>query len=710
MSVQRKITSAALTLTLIVLAIYVVVTANAFSGPVISGTNVPLISDTSVLINFQTDIPAYAHIDYGLTTGYGQSTLVDSARFYKEHAIQLTGLTANTSWHYRIVATGGGATTTGSDQVLATATTGSPVPAMPVEVDSRMPDMTGATEKTVKTSGGDYTPGQFQTALNDAGTANEKRIITVDAGLTVSGTFSAPGNSDSNWIVVRTSAFALLPEGARVSPASTANMFKIQTSTLDPALVSAAGANHIRFIGAEITIDPSVIGDAPAGQSQSGIVNFTFTYNGVAINLPKFIGFDRCYIHGQPTKNTRRGVYMIGEDVFIIDSYLDEFHDTGFDAQAVLFTDVKRGRILNCTLIGSGENFMWGGAGLSTSGYVIGDMEYLRNFQYHPVSWKNNGPSYAGIRWITKNLFECKTCARVLMFGNYFGGVTPSQGGFWPDAQSLAINLKLEQNSIGPGTCDLMQDLTLYKNWGRNLAAGLAIVGRTNSAQGCTNRPDRVWIGQNIWEFDATTWTPATGATSGSWNASGGNWGGTDHLQISHNSFVNANPTQTTTCGSVFSDGTIAIIADPVTPKFAAFIMRDNYFDFRACGLSGSGNLLNATGALDGQFSSYTVTNNGLLRTAGVAGNFPIGQVFATSWAAQLVNFNGGISGDYRVAPGSSWKNAASDGADIGADFSAAQRASENTPTGLWPGTPVTTSGGLTVSGKTVLSGKVVSQ
>lgn len=65
--------------------------------------------------------------------------------------------------------------------------------------------------------------------------------------------------------------------------------------------------------------------------------------------------------------------------------------------------------------------------------------------------------------------------------------------------------------------------------------------------------------------------------------------------------------------------------------------------------------------------------------------NYPSGQIWATSWGPQLVNFNGGLDGNYRVANGSSWKNAASDGKDVGADVDGAEGATANSPTGNWP-------------------------
>lgn len=605
-------------------------------------------------------------------------------RFYTEHGIQLTGLSPSTTYHYRINVNSNGLTQS-ADQSFTTASSGGVCPALPIQVDSRMPDMTGAVEKTVKASGGDYTPSQFQTALNDAGTASQKRIITVDAGLTLTGQWTMPANADQNWIIIRSSAYANLPEGKRVFPTDASNMFKIQNNNVDAPIIFAAGSNHIRIIGAEVTIDPAAMPDYPDG-FQGGLIRFGDNIAGSAANLPKFIGIDRSWVHGHPNKNTNRGIQVHAEDVFIIDSYVNDFHSNGFDAQAILFLDVKRGKILNCTLIGSGENFMWGGAGLSIPGYVVGDVEYLRNHMYHPRQWKENGPDFAGQDWVEKNLFELKTSARMLIFGNYFGGTTDAQGGYWPDAQSLAINLKLEQDSVGPTTCDLMEDITIYKNFGKNLHAGVTVVGRTVGAQGCTNKPDRVLVRDNVFELDAATWTPEPNASSGSWNATGWALSGTEDMQILHNTTINANPTQGGCIPSVFSDGMLLLVGDPVVTKWAGFIFKDNITDYRGCGVAGGGfNGNDATGSLNGVYTGWIFTNNGIMRSAGPGPNYPAGQLWATSWGSQLVNFNSGLDGNYRVASGSTWKNAASDGKDVGADVDGAEGATANAPTGNWP-------------------------
>jgi hypothetical protein len=176
-----------------------------------------------------------------------------------------------------------------------------------------------------------------------------RNALSQYAGLTLSGQWSLPANADQNWIVIRTSQHAQLPEGKRVVPADASKLFKIQNTSVDATLIAAAAANHIRIIGAEITIDPSALGDAPGGATQSGLIALSTNLANNASNIPKFIGFDRCYVHGLPTKNTGRGLLATWEDSFVIDSYFDEFHFTGFDGQAILFLDAKRNKILNNT-------------------------------------------------------------------------------------------------------------------------------------------------------------------------------------------------------------------------------------------------------------------------------------------------------------------------------------------------------------------------
>jgi hypothetical protein len=82
--------------------------------------------------------------------------------------------------------------------------------------------------------------------------------------------------------------------------------------------------------------------------------------------------------------------------------------------------------------------------------------------------------------------------------------------------------------------------------------------------------------------------------------------------------------------------------------------------------------------SLNACFTQQVFTSNALIATPVSASpaNWPAGNYFPASIAAvQFVNFNGANGGDYHLLASSPYKNAATDGKDIGADISAIQAA-----------------------------------
>ncbi len=69
--------------------------------PVISAATVSIISSSAVTISWTTNEPATSQVEYGLTTSYGTLTVLDSTLF-TSHSVPLTGLQANTIYHWRI--------------------------------------------------------------------------------------------------------------------------------------------------------------------------------------------------------------------------------------------------------------------------------------------------------------------------------------------------------------------------------------------------------------------------------------------------------------------------------------------------------------------------------------------------------------------------------------------------------------------------------
>lgn len=61
-------------------------------------------ANNQMLINWLTDKPASSQVEYGLTSGYGNQSALDS-RLMTSHSVLLTGLLPDTLYHYRVLST-----------------------------------------------------------------------------------------------------------------------------------------------------------------------------------------------------------------------------------------------------------------------------------------------------------------------------------------------------------------------------------------------------------------------------------------------------------------------------------------------------------------------------------------------------------------------------------------------------------------------------
>jgi phosphodiesterase/alkaline phosphatase D-like protein len=77
----------------------------AVNAPVISDVSASNVAATSATITWTTDELATSQVDYGLTAAYGSTAaLLDD--YVLSHSVDLTGLTPETLYHYRVLSTG----------------------------------------------------------------------------------------------------------------------------------------------------------------------------------------------------------------------------------------------------------------------------------------------------------------------------------------------------------------------------------------------------------------------------------------------------------------------------------------------------------------------------------------------------------------------------------------------------------------------------
>ncbi len=91
--------------------------------PVISNVQTANVQATNARVLWDTNEGASSQVEYGLTTSYGNQTTVDGA-LVTAHSVQLTNLTANTLYHYRVKSSDGAGNPAASGDYTFTTTSG----------------------------------------------------------------------------------------------------------------------------------------------------------------------------------------------------------------------------------------------------------------------------------------------------------------------------------------------------------------------------------------------------------------------------------------------------------------------------------------------------------------------------------------------------------------------------------------------------------
>ena len=247
---------------------------------------------------------------------------------------------------------------------------------------------------TVCSAGCTFLNTQLQQAINSASPGT---TIFLEQGVSYTGPFELPEKMGDGWIVIRTAVDDdLLPStNERITPEDAPVLAKILAKPGLSAYKTKSRAHHYYFLGIEIAATEFSWNLVEIGSSEK-----------IIDDLPHDITFDRVYLHGHKTLGSRRGIAMNGRRIAVVNSWLSDFKEVGFDSQAICAWNGKTFKIVNNYLEGAGENVMMGGAKPSIPDLLCSDIEVRNNHFFKPLSWRVGDPSYEGTHWSVKNLFE----------------------------------------------------------------------------------------------------------------------------------------------------------------------------------------------------------------------------------------------------------------------------------------------------------------
>ena len=570
-------------------------------------------------------------------------------------------------------------TATGNFSLTVASNSGYDGPAqLPIAtVDSALADTPAPGSVIPVKSGGD-----LQSALNNAECGD---TITLQAGATFTGTFLFPAKScDSNhWIIVRTSSpdSALPAEGQRLTPcyagvaslpgrpqypcSNPQNVLAklIVAESVGPVLFQN-GANHYRLLGLEITRPTGTKGAAVLMSVQS-------------TGSASYIVVDRSWLHGTAADETLDGFALAGTNyVAVVDSYLNDFHCTAITGSCTDSHAVSGGvgdhqdgpyKIYDNFLEAAGESVFFGGGAATTTPT---DITVQYNHFFKPWQWMTgNVPFQGGIGgnpFIVKNHLELKNAIRVLAENNL---MEDCWGGFSQTGFGILLGPKNQHTPSGNDVCPICAVTDVTVRYTHIAHGGGGIVMATSlSGNGHDGKPAKEgtrWSIHDVVMDDMNSKYLGLGAlfiVANGWPSNALNT-----ITINH------------VTGFPDTHAGVMILGDQTTnPAMYGFVFTNNLVatgNYPVWNIGGGNTSCSFSGvpvtSLNTCFTSYTFNYNALLSAPPRygQGSYPAGNMFGPNPNNVVVQYNNGNGGNYELQSGSPYKNAGSDGKDLGADI-----------------------------------------
>ena len=471
--------------------------------------------------------------------------------------------------------------------------------------------------------------GSLQQALNAVQPGGTVRLA---AGVTYTGSFTLPAKNGTEYILITTGNAALPAPGTRIDPSYKPALATIRSASTSSALATAPGASFYRIVGVAFEANKNGSGD---------IIALGHADQTTLAAVPHHIELDRVLISGDPAVGQKRAIAANASFVTITNSDIREIKAAGQDSQAIAAWNSPGPFVIrNNYLEAAGENIMFGGAHISIPGVVPSDITVESN-----VLTKN--PAWMGTTWTVKNVFELKNAQRVMVRRNImqftWGG---SQAGF-------AVVLT-PRNSSGQTPWVVVSDVEFSGNVVAHAGSAFNLLGHDDTD--ISGQLARVVIRNNlVFDINGSTWNG-----TGTFAQIGGEPAA---ITFDHNTILHSGNIVTFYSGSYITASGAKVTGGPVT----GFVFRNNLVPHNAYGIFGTGQAY-GNGSLAYYAPGAVVQRNVMASSSSLASRYPPDNQFP-SIAAFNATFQNAAAQNYRLAAGSPYIGAATDGKDIGCDF-----------------------------------------
>jgi hypothetical protein len=453
--------------------------------------------------------------------------------------------------------------------------------------------------------------GNLQAAIDGALPGD---TILLQAGATFVGNFRLPVKSGNTYITIRSSADdSQLPGPAqRITPAHASLLPKIKSPNSSPAIATDPGAHHYRLQFLEFP---------PTYQGSFDIIalgNGTPAQNSLA-KVPYELILDRVYIHGDRAYGQKRGIALHSASTKVLNSHISDIKAVGQDAQAIGgWNGPGPYYIENNFLEASGENVMFGGADPAIPNLVPSDITIRRNHIFKPLIWRTEG-------WTVRSLLEFRNAQRVIVDANVI------ENNWQSAASGFAVVFTVRSGGQAPWS--VVQQVLFSNNIVRHVSGGIEILGYDTTP---TQETNNIVVRNNLFEDVSAT---AYGGPGGFLLVNGGR-----NIVVDHNTAI--------------VDGNWAVGADRLVSQ--NFVFTNNIIPDNASAIVGRGSTAGMA-SISQYFPGSTIAGNVIAGPNGHA--YPEGNFFPLSLAEVL---NG-----YRLPSNSPYRQAATDGKDVGVDVDA---------------------------------------